>query len=277
MGPRRNALALVPLLALAALSACGGDPGDSGGSGAPRADSRSGSTSSAPPPTVKVEAPAPEDAKPGAPGSVHGVVRFEGAPPKREPLAITASKGCEHGDSAPLSEAVIVSGDKLLNCIVYVSKGVKEDAGGPAPSAPLELEQLGCIYRPHVAAARVGQKVVVHNADPTSHNVHVYAKRTTVPNRTQPAGGQDLEIVFDKAEMPVQVGCDIHPWMRAWLGVFDHPFFAVTGDDGAFRIEGLPPGHYTITAWHETLGKRTAELELPAGASAELDFAFAAK
>lgn len=226
-----------------------------------------------PAPAASGEAPG-TGAEQGTPATIHGVVKFEGEPPAREQLAIAGTAGCQHEGPPPLSETVIVNDGRLQNCIVFVSKVPKNYEPPPPPTEPLRMDQQGCVYRPHVVAVRAGQKLLVHNGDPTSHNVHVYSNRTTVPNRTQPAGGQDLEIVFAKAEPPVQVGCDIHPWMRAWVGVFEHPFFAVTGVDGTFRIEGLPLGEYTLTCWHEKYGKQTVDVELPAGATAEIGFAY---
>lgn len=258
-------------LALLALASCG--------SGEPEAPSGP-APSSAPPARVELEQAAPESgsAEPSAPAKVRGLVRFVGDPPPRQALsAVAGTAGCHHDGPAPMSETVIVENGMLANCIVYVSKGLSGHQAPPVPSEPVVLDQQGCVYRPHVVALRTGQKLRVKNSDPTSHNVNVQSKFTSVPNRTQAAGGQDLEIVFQRSEPAVKVGCDIHPWMGAWIGVFDHPFFAVTGTDGAFEIAGLPPGKYTLTAWHERYDRRSAELELPAGGVASVEFSFAAK
>lgn len=247
-----------------AVVACGGDGQEQGPRGA-------GTRESAPAVTVELR-PASDPAA----GTVviRGSVRFEGEPPPQRPLAISGMTGCTHEGPAPLTETVVVSEGRLANAIVFVSRGVPADGLPAVPAEAVRLDQQGCIYRPHVTALRVGQELRVTNSDPTSHNVHVYAQRTSVPNRTQAPGGQDLRIVFEAAEQPVKVGCDIHPWMGAWIGVFDHPFFAVTGPGGEFEIGGLPPGKYTLGVWHESLGRGAAELDLSAGGSAEVDFAY---
>jgi plastocyanin len=190
----------------------------------------------------------------GPPGRVSGVVTFEGTPPVRRELAIRATPGCEHEDT-PLTELVVVTDGKLANVFVYVSKGLKGWVPGPAPAA-LVLDQRGCMYRPHVSGAMVDQVVMASNSDPVSHNVHVISKRNDSPNKTQSAGMKPLEIAFENEEVPVIFVCDIHPWMKAYVCVQDHPFFAVSGTDGAFSIPNLPPGKYTLTAWHEKYGKK---------------------
>lgn len=256
-------LAGVGLALAACVSACGGDDPGTRPAGA-RGPGK------APTATVEVQ--------PGEGGtvSIRGSTRFVGEPPARRPLAITGVSGCQHDGPAPLTESVIVKDGRLGNCIVFVSRGLPQDGVPPAPTEPVFLDQHGCVYRPHVSALRVGQELRVKNSDPTSHNVRVEARRTSVPNRTQAAGGADLRIVFEAPEPPVKFGCDIHPWMGAWVGVFDHPYFAVTGPEGEFLIEGLPPGRYTLTSWHESFERGTVDVDLSAGGGATVEFVYGA-
>lgn len=208
----------------------------------------------------------------GKTGSIAGVVEFKGIAPARKELAVGGVAGCEH-DGPVLSETVIVTDGKLANVFVYVSKGIK-DWKGPVPE-PLTLDQRGCVYSPHVAGAMVGQVVRASNSDPLAHNVHVIAKRNSSPNKTQSAGMKPLELKFDRDEVPVVLVCDIHPWMKAFLCVQDHPFFAVTGTDGRFEIPDLPPGQYTLTAWHEKYGKeKSGKVTVSPEGTTSVDFQF---
>jgi len=261
---------LFSMLALA-IAACGGSqpiPRAAGGGSAPRPRVERGTdpvdvvettpaeTPADSPTEVEQEheSPAQGAAYDGPTGSLAGVVTFKGTPPARRELAIGGTAGCEH-DELPMTETVVVTDGMLANVFVYVSKGLKgwESSGAPAP---LVLDQRGCIYRPHVSGALVGQVVRASNSDPLSHNVHVIAKRNDGPNKTQSAGMKPLELAFDREEVPVTFVCDIHPWMKAFVCVQDHPFFAVSGADGSFNIPDLPPGKYTLTAWHEKYGKK---------------------
>jgi plastocyanin len=211
----------------------------------------------------------------GAPGTIRGSVRFEGQPPPRKPLAIGSATGCqEHGGEA-LTEDVIVAGGKLANVVVYVDKGPRTLPKG-APGAAHVLDQLGCVYRPHVSAMQVGQALRVKNSDPATHNVHSHSKRNDAFNRSQPPGAPDIEHVFDKTET-IQFVCDIHPWMKAWIVVRPDAHYAVTSSDGSFELRGLPPGAYEIEAWHEKLGTKTQKVTLAPGGSAEITFTYAAK
>src|SRR5206468_11432802 len=126
-------------------------------------------------------------------GTIHGVVTFEGTPPPRKPMEIGGVSGCPHQDPAPLTEDVVVSDGRLANALVYLREG-HEGWIAPAPAAaPIDLDQKGCLYRPHVLAMRVGQKLLVHNSDPTSHNVNIRTERNEAKNPIQAVGSAPIE------------------------------------------------------------------------------------
>ena len=210
-------------------------------------------------------------------GDVSGKVMFEGTAPKAAVLRMDADKVCKAAHKAPQkSEEVIVnSNNTLKNVLVYVKSGLgskKFDAS----SKKVEFDQEGCMYKPHVVGIQTGQELVVKNSDPTLHNVHSLSKENPQFNVAQPKKGMTLTKKFDKAEV-FKVKCEVHTWMGAYIGVFSHPFFAVTGDDGSFTLAKLPAGDYTLEAWHEKYGVQTAKVKVDASGKATADFKFAAK
>jgi plastocyanin len=148
------------------------------------------------------------------------------------------------------------SGGGLQNVFVYVKDGLGNRTFA-APATPVVLDQQGCHYVPHVVGIQVGQPMEIVNSDSTLHNVHALPKENGEFNQGQPLKGMKNVHTFTTKEVMVPFKCDVHGWMNAWVGVLDHPFYAVTGNDGSFSIKGLPPGTYTIEAWHEKLGTQT--------------------
>ena len=225
-------------------------------------------------------APAPAaDAAPAAPAAagsatVSGTVQAAGADDPDTDLKMDADPVCAGlHDSTVQSETLVVDDSgNLKNALVYVKTGLKGKSFA-APSDAAMLAQNGCVYTPHVGGAMVGQTLKVVNQDPTLHNVHATPAENREFNQAQPFQGMELERTFENAEI-VPFKCDVHPWMSAYLGVFDHPFFAVTGADGSFSIDGLPAGSYTLEAWHEVLGTATAEATVEDGGSASVSFNF---
>lgn len=210
-------------------------------------------------------------------GGVKGTIVFEGDAPPMRPISMSADPVCEahHGDEQPLSEVLVLGpGQTMGNILVRIVAGLPEGETYPTPEEPLILTQAGCLYNPRVFAIHVGQKLRILNPDGTLHNVNCKPKANTPFNRAMPKTLESLEVEFTEVEDPFEFGCDVHPWMRAFCAVVDHPYFDVTAEDGAFHIEGLKPGAYTVEAWHEFLGPQTAEITVPEEGDATVDFTF---
>jgi len=218
-------------------------------------------------------------ASPAWAGSVTGIVKFEGTPPPMKAIDVAADPVCSaHKRSQPLQNEALVLGEGqvMANVLVEVSGGLPEKTY-PAPTEPAILTQEGCQYSPHVLAVQVGQTVKVLNPDGTLHNVNGAPKVNTPFNFGMPRDLKEKDIVFDKPEAMFSLNCSVHPWMRAYCVVIPHPYFAVTGKDGKFSIEGLEPGEYEIRATHEKLGPQTLKVTVAADTPAVADFAFAMK
>ncbi len=200
-----------------------------------------------------------------------GAVDFTGTPPVMAKLDREADAFCA---KKPMNdESVIVKNKKLVNVWVHVVKGAPDSKA--AEGAPeVVVNQADCTYRPRVQFALVGQKVVARNGDPILHNVHTYLGPATLFNKGMPnADAKPITHVAGKSGV-IRWKCDVHDWMRAYVGVNKNPFQAVTGDDGSFKIEGLPPGAYTLEAWHEVYGAKTLEVTVEAGKPATATFKF---
>lgn len=182
--------------------------------------------------------------------------------------------GCSGHTTTPLTERLIVTDGSIANAFVYISRGLDDAQAHDIPPEPLVISQKGCIYVPHVAAARVGQKVLVENSDGVAHNVKLNSQRNGSQNRAQAAGSPAMEFVFKEPEVPLTLACDYHPWMKSYVCVQEHPYYAITGSDGSFVIEGLAPGKYTVSVWHEAFKTQRQELVVPAGGEVLHDFHF---
>jgi len=172
-------------------------------------------------------------------------------------------------------EDMLVRQKHVQNVFVYIKSG--SSLAGltfKTPSAPVVLNQRGCRFDPHVFGIQVGQVLEIRNFDPTTHNEHEGAKSNPNRNDAQPTGALPIVRQFDHPEIMIPINCFQHPWMITYVGVLPHPFFAVTDRDGNFRISGLPPGNYTISAWHERFGEKTVEVIVRPGAQQTLNFAF---
>lgn len=207
-------------------------------------------------------------------GTIRGKALFEGDAPRRRKVDMGSDPACHALHEEALRDESMIVGDdgQLANVFVWISKGI--DGKFEPPKEPAILDQKGCCYTPHVLGVQVGQKLLVKNSDPVTHNVHSFAKKNKAFNQSQQSGGSDLEIVFDKEEVLMTVKCDIHGWMSTYVGVVEHPFFAVSAEDGTFEISGLPPGDYRLSAKHEVLGTQKAEITVGAGGTVETSFTF---
>jgi len=205
-------------------------------------------------------------------GTISGTVTFDGKTPKRKKLKMSADPVCGSAHKTPaLSEKLVVN-DKgqMKNVLVWV-KGAK---GGSA--SPAVLDQNGCMYSPHVIGVQKGQDLLIKNSDATLHNIHSMSKENSSFNFAMPKVVKEKKVSFDKIEEPFAIKCDVHPWMKSWVSVFDHGFFAVTDENGHFTIEGVPAGEYEIVAWQERFkmkGVITQKVKVTDGESVA-DFTF---
>jgi plastocyanin len=231
------------LVALALAVACGGDGGK------PRA-----------------RTPTPLDH--ATTGSIAGQVFIDGPTPAMGTINFGSFGECasQHDGPVPTGDLLVHDG-KVHNAFVYVQDGLG-DRVFAVPDTPVEIDQKGCLYAPRVAGAQVDQAVRYVNSDALLHNVHGTPKDSSAWNVSLPRQGAERQIRVDHPEVMVSVRCDLHPWMQGWLGVVDHPYFAVTDADGRFALRDVPPGDYTLAVWHEKLGTKTTRVTVaPKGAT----------
>ncbi len=207
-------------------------------------------------------------------GTISGTVNFTGTPPANPTIDMSEEPACKAKyTSAPRDPVVSVTGGKLANVFIYVKSGLP---AGPYPMHPAAdtLDQDGCLYHPRVLGVQVGQPIAILNTDPVLHNIKAVPTKNRGFNISQPTKGMETERTFATAEMAIPLECNVHGWMHAHVFVMEHPYFAVTGADGSFTIPGLPPGTYTVEAWHEKLGTKTGTVTVPATGSGSVSFSF---
>ena len=215
-----------------------------------------------------------------AASSITGTVTFDGKVPALRPLAMEAEPACAKmhaGKPVPNEMLVLGSGNTMGNIMVWVSKGLPAGKTWPAPKTPVVIDQKGCQYSPHVMGIMVGQPYRILNSDGILHNIHTLPTINPSFNRGMPATVKEATTTFPKPEAMFHIKCDVHPWMSAYMGVYTHPFFSVTGTDGKYTISGLDPGTYEITAWHERLGTQTASATVSGSDTKSANFKFAVK
>ncbi len=213
----------------------------------------------------KAKAKAKIKPAPPAAGAIRGTVIFEGEAPERSKLERDSDPYCAKTDK--LAEDVIVTKGRLKDVLVRIQNGTM--GKHPTPTTPAVFDQRDCMYTPRVVGVIAGQKLAARNSDGTFHNVHGTLAGKLLWNKPHPKAAGDLSLeTTQRAGDVIDVVCDVHPWMKAHAVVQDHPYFAVTRDDGSFEIKGLAPGTYTLEAWHPTLGTRSLPVKIGTGAKA---------
>jgi hypothetical protein len=220
----------------------------------------------------------------GNEGTVAGVVAYNGTPPAPKKIDASADPVCGQQNPNLTTEDTVVKDGKLANVFVYLKDGQTADGKKiavftfPTPTAAVTLDQKGCHYVPHVLGIQTNQQLRITNSDPTTHNIHPTPKVNAEWNQSQTSGSGPIEKTFTRAEVLIPVKCNQHPWMKSYVGVLKHPFFAVSAEDGSFTIKGVPPGTYTVAAWHEKGGpngtEKTMQVTVPARGAGKADFAF---
>jgi len=199
---------------------------------------------------------------------ISGKVKLKGTPKPEVPIQLDATCGKMHTTPVTTRHYVVGQDNGLANVFVYVKSGAQKT---PPAGEPVTLDQVTCMYEPYVFGVVAGQKFKVKNSDPLLHNIHPTPKNNKETNLAQPVKGQVNEILFDKPEVMVRIKCDVHPWMFAYAGVQEHPYFAVTDKDGNFKIPNLPKGKYTIEAYHMKAGAKTQDISVD-GDKKDLNF-----
>ena len=220
--------------------------------------------------------PGAERVDPSKAGNLTGRIVFEGTPPENPTAKMSGDPVCMRENAGGYTfENYIVKDGGLDNVFVYVKDGLGKYYF-EVPTEPLKLDQQGCRYMPHVTGARVGQPIEFSNSDSTMHNVHAVPNVNREFNFGQHIKGQRDTRTFTAAEVMVPLKCDVHGWMNAYVGVLEHPYFAVTKDGGKFELKGLPPGTYTVEAWHEKAGTKTQQVTIAEKESKPITFTFSA-
>ena len=216
-----------------------------------------------------------EPVDPETAGSVAGIVKFAGTPRKMRTISMAAVPNCAKMHSSPATTEDVLLGDNstLQNVVVFLKGDFSRYSFDPANS-PVTIDQKGCSYDPHVLALMTGQELHVANSDQTTHNINAAPKRNRRWNESQSAGAPSFTEVFARSEMSIPVKCNIHPWMKAYISVFSHPYFQVTREDGSFKIRNVPPGTYTLAAWHELYGTKEQRVTIEKKQEQAVSFTF---
>jgi plastocyanin len=220
------------------------------------------------PPPAAATATNPVD--PATAATITGTVTLDGKPPAPEPINLASDAYCAK-QGAKTTKTFVVDGSGLQNVFVYVKDGLG-DLKFPVPTMPAVLDQRSCWYEPRVLGIQVGQPLEILNSDETLHNIHALPMANREFNRGSPLKGVKATTTFTTPEVMVPFKCDVHKWMNAWIGVVGHPFYATSGAGGTFSLKGLPPGTYTIEAWHEKLGTMTQTVTLGAKETKAITF-----
>ncbi len=230
----------------------------------------------------KKESPEQQPTKPpyqskGDEGELKGVVKFDGAPPTPAKIDMSQDANCASASGSKVVDDLLVADGKLQNVLVYLKGGATDQFSFDVPTEPVVLDQIACRYEPRLLGVQTNQVLEIRNSDPTTHNVHPSPTLNRGWNKVQAPGQAPLIETFKKAEVLIPVKCNQHPWMVAQVAVLGHPFFAVSAGDGSFIIKKIPPGKYTLMAYHEKLGEKQLSIEVAAKESKTQDFTFSPK
>lgn len=207
-------------------------------------------------------------------GTITGVVTFDGAVPKMKKLVVTKDVNvCGKADH--FDESLVVSATNGLANVVVKITSIAEGKGFDALGASFQVDQNGCAFIPHITLVPAGTKLTILNSDGVLHNIHTHSEINKSVNIAQPGFKKKMTQTFKEAEI-IRIACDVHNWMGGYIAVVDHPYYAVTDANGNFEISGVPAGSYTLEYWQESLGTKTAEVTVTAGASVEANAMFAA-
>ena len=248
------------VVAVVTAAACGGDDAPTAGSATP----------------ATAPAGAIDPASIIDPGAINGTINFVGATPEGQLLQMAADPYCltAHVGAEVVAQRLVVNDNGTLRYVfVYIKEGLAQTF---IPSgSSIELSQEGCMYAPHMLGVQTNQAISIVNHDDTLHNIN--GQPTGAGNNpfnfAQPIKGMSTEVTFTSAEF-IPVKCDVHPWMQAYIGVTNHPYFAISSEDGSFTINNLPAGDYVVAAWHESLGEQTQNVMVSMNATAEVSFDF---
>ena len=226
-------------------------------------------------PKAKETPPAFFHVDPSTAGTLTGTVKFFGTKPMRKAVDMSGEPACieAHHVNAYDEPVVVNPNGALANVFVYIKTGL-EGKLFEVPANSVAIDQRGCWFHPRVLGIQTGQKLDVINSDPVTHNIHPLAQINRECNHSQGSGDAPLARKFLKPETMIKVKCNIHSWMRAYIGVLDHPYYAVTAEDGIFAIPKLPPGNYTLVAWQETLGEQEQKVTVGPAGMVEANFRF---
>jgi len=257
MFSKYKTLALAALLAVSAAACSGTD------------------TSKSAQPAAPAAAPDARKVDESTAAKITGKVVFEGTPPQNAAINMGSDPACSEGNKGPVTgESVLVEDGGLNNVFVYIKDGLGNKSLFDTPMEPVKLDQKGCHYVPHVLGVRVAQPLDIVNSDSTMHNVHGMPETNREFNFGQPVPGMKQSVTFTAPEVMIPFKCDVHAWMNAYIGVVNHPYFAVTGSGGKFELKTIPPGTYTIEAWHEKLGRQQQSITLGEKESKDITFTF---
>ncbi len=211
---------------------------------------------------------------PATAATISGKVAYTGEATQGARLRMGADPTCDQQHSEPVySQELEVTDGNVQDAFVWVKSGLEGYTFDP-PTGQATLDQHGCIYIPHVLGIRTNQELQVLNSDPTTHNINPTPKNNRDWNESQGPNAPPKIKTFARQEIMIPVKCNVHPWMKSYIGVVDHPYFAVTGKDGSYELKGLPPGTYTVEVWHEKLGQQEQQITVAASETKSVDFTY---